>query len=207
MLSDYLEGYNIILGSGSPRRKQLLTEMEIPFQQLVRPVEEHYPPHLKKSEITDFLTKLKAKAFTDLKDNEVLITCDTIVWHKDTALGKPTDFQDANRMLRSLSSSVHDVITSITFTSNDQDLTLNCTTQVYFRALEDEEINHYINEYKPYDKAGAYGIQEWIGKIGITKIEGSYDNVVGLPTHLFYKGLLQFLTNLKMNLRNGYNKG
>ena len=197
MIKEALSGFSIILGSGSPRRKQLLTEMEIPFKQVVRPIDEDYPPHLKKSEITDYLTQLKAEAFSDLKENEILVTCDTIVWKGNSALNKPSTYNEAKEMLNQLSGSSHEVITSITFKSIKNNYTVNCTTQVHFKELTASEIDHYIINYKPYDKAGAYGIQEWIGKIGITKIEGSYENVVGLPTHLFYKGLLQFLQQQK----------
>ena len=133
---------------------------------------------------------MKALAFKDeLKPNDILITSDTIVWHNNEALGKPDTEDHAFQMIKSLSDSTHEVITSVCFTTATLQKTVNATTQVTFKALTNSEIEHYIKLCKPFDKAGSYGIQEWIGQIGITKIEGSYFNVVGLPTHLVYKTL------------------
>jgi septum formation protein len=124
-----------------------------------------------------------------LNDHDILITSDTIVWHNNEALGKPKNTSEAFQMLKSMSNATHDVITSVCFTTNQLQKTVNATTKVTFKVLTDTEINYYINTFKPFDKAGAYGIQEWIGKIGITHIDGSYFNVMGLPTHLVYKTL------------------
>tara|TARA_Y100000815_G_scaffold268843_1_gene290564 strand:- start:716 stop:1306 length:591 start_codon:yes stop_codon:yes gene_type:complete len=190
MLNEKLKDFNIILASGSPRRHQFLKDLNIDFEVKLKPVKEIYPEHLKREEITDYLAKLKAKAFqNDLKPNDILITSDTIVWLNENAIGKPKDENDAFEMITSLSNQTHDVITSICFTQQEQQKVVNTITSVTFKALTEEEIRYYINTYKPFDKAGAYGIQEWIGAIGITKIEGSYNNVVGLPTHLLYETL------------------
>ncbi len=192
MLKEKLKNHHIILASGSPRRHQFLKDMNIPFIVEHRPVKENYPEDLKAAEITDYLAELKAKVFLrELKPNEILITSDTIVWQNGQALGKPGTTSEAYKMLESLSGETHEVITSVTFTTTTFQKTVNCTTAVTFKNLSSEEIDHYISEYHPLDKAGAYGIQEWIGFIGITRIEGSYFNVVGLPTHLVYKTLVE----------------
>ncbi|KOY52578.1 Maf-like protein [Polaribacter dokdonensis] len=191
MLREKLKNYTIILASGSPRRQQFLKDLDIDFIINTKSVDEIYPLHLKGAEITDFLADLKSKAFTELNDNDVLITSDTIVWHKEKALGKPKDRDDAIKMLQSLSNKTHEVITSISIKTKHTQKIINDTTLVSFKKLTDEEINYYIDTYKPYDKAGAYGIQEWIGFIGINKIEGSYYNVAGLPVHKLYDELLQ----------------
>lgn len=193
MLNDKLKHYNIILASGSPRRQKFLKELDIDFEIRLKDVEEIYPDHLKAEEITDFLAELKAVALTDtLSDNDILITSDTIVWHKDKALGKPTDKEDAFEMLKSLSGNTHDVITSVCIKNSLKSVTFNETTKVTFNTLTDEEINYYLENYRPYDKAGAYGIQEWIGLVAIAKIEGSYVNVVGLPVDKVYQHLVSF---------------
>ncbi|MFL9835957.1 Maf-like protein [Flavobacterium sp. ST-75] len=193
MLNDKLKHYNIILASGSPRRQKFLKELDIDFEIRLKDVEEIYPNHLKAEEITDFLAELKAAALTDtLSDNDVLITSDTIVWHKDKALGKPTDKEDAFEMLKSLSGNTHDVITSVCIKNSSKSVTFNETTKVTFNTLTDEEIYYYLENYRPYDKAGAYGIQEWIGLVAIAKIEGSYVNVVGLPVDKVYQHLVSF---------------
>lgn len=193
MLNDKLKHYNIILASGSPRRQKFLKELDIDFEIRLKDVEEIYPDHLKAEEITDFLAELKAAALTDtLSDNDILITSDTIVWHKDKALGKPTDKEDAFEMLKSLSGNTHDVITSVCIKNSLKSVTFNETTKVTFNILTDEEINYYLENYRPYDKAGAYGIQEWIGLVAIAKIEGSYVNVVGLPVDKVYQHLVSF---------------
>ncbi len=194
MLKEKLENYRIILASGSPRRHQFLKDLEIPFIIDVKKIKEDYPSHLRYSQITDYLAELKAEVFThNLKDKEILITSDTIVWHEDKALGKPTTTSEAFEMLQSLSGKTHEVITSVTFTTRDSQKTVNAITKVSFRELTKEEIDHYILHFHPLDKAGAYGIQEWIGLIGIERIEGSYFNVVGLPTHLVYQELLNLV--------------
>ena len=164
--------------------------MNLDFEIRLKPVEEIYPEHLTGSAITDFLAKLKADPFSkSLKNNDILVTSDTIVWHHEKAIGKPKNEDDAFRMIKGLSNTTHQVITSICFTHKKVQTIVNTTTEVTFKALTDDEIWYYINTYKPFDKAGAYGIQEWIGTIGITSVKGSYNNVVGLPTHLLYETL------------------
>jgi len=190
MLKDKLKGYNIILASGSPRRHAFLKAMNIDFEIKLHPVEEIYPDNLKANEITDYLAKLKSQPFINkLKANDILITSDTIVWLEGKPIEKPKDEHHAFDMIKSMSNKTHDVITSICFTQKESQKIVHTTTKVTFRALEDEEIWYYIKKFKPFDKAGAYGIQEWIGSVGITNIEGSYNNVVGLPTHLLYETL------------------
>ncbi len=191
MLKEKLNDYNVILASKSPRRHQFLKDLDINFEIQLKEVEEIYPKELKGAEITDFLADLKSKAFTDLSENDILITSDTIVWLDDKALGKPKNEADAFAMLRSLSGKNHEVITSISIKYNNFQKIINDVTTVSFKELSDEEINYYIKNYKPYDKAGAYGIQEWIGFIAIDKIEGSYFNVAGLPVHKLYKELME----------------
>ncbi|MDT0647740.1 Maf-like protein [Zunongwangia sp. F260] len=189
MLKNYLKNKEIILASGSPRRQKFFKEMEIPFTVDVRPVKEVFPDHLENEEITDFLAELKAEAFGDLKPNQILVTSDTIVCNEGVAMGKPADAEEAVTMLTSLSGKEHQVITSVCFTTAEKQETLSCITKVRFKTLTSEEIEYYVRQYKPFDKAGGYAIQEWIGLIGITNIEGSYVNVVGLPTHLVYQKL------------------
>lgn len=191
MWKDKFEGYKIILGSGSPRRQQFLRELELNFEIRIKAVDEIYPKSLKGAEIADFLAQLKASVFEDsLQDKEILITSDTVVWHNNRALGKPVDASDAFDMLKSLSNAWHEVITAVCFTTNEKQLTVNDNTWVKFKELSDTEIDHYIKQYSPFDKAGGYGIQDWIGLIGIEEIRGSYSNVVGMPTHLVYKTLI-----------------
>lgn len=191
MIADILKKYNIILASGSPRRQQLLKEIGIPFTVQLKPVKEEYPGRLTHFEISDYLAQLKSLPFKDsLKENDILITSDTIVWHKNIMLGKPNNHEEACEMLSLLSGDTHEVITSVCFTTTKFEKTLNSITKVTFRELSAKEINYYIDTYKPFDKAGAYGIQEWIGKIGVKSIEGSYFNVVGFPVDVVYKTLL-----------------
>lgn len=195
MLKEILKNHHIVLASGSPRRHQFFKEMNIPFIVEHRSIKEEYPGHLKGAEISDYLAELKAKVFLkELKPEDILITSDTIVWHNNDALGKPETTSEAYKMLESLSGTTHEVITSVTFTTSKLQKTVNSTTAVTFKTLSSKEIDHYIREYHPLDKAGAYGIQEWIGLIGITRIEGSYFNVVGLPTDLVYKTLEEIAT-------------
>lgn len=189
MLKEKLKNYNIILASGSPRRQGFFKELDLDYTIQVKEVDEDYDSHLKHAEITDYLAQLKASVFTELKSNDVLITSDTIVWKDQKALGKPQNFEEAKQMLQNLSGAPHKVITSVCFTSKEFQITVNDTTKVWFKILSEEEIEYYLKTYKPYDKAGGYGIQEWIGYIGIEKIEGCYFNVMGLPTRLVYKTL------------------
>ncbi len=190
MLREKLKNYNLILASGSPRRQQFFKDLDLDFEIRLKEIEEVYPPELKGFEITDFLAELKSYAFDGaLKENDLLITSDTIVWHNNIALGKPKDEQDAFKTLQSLSNATHEVITSVCFKTMDTTTVFHETTKVTFNAISDEAIQYYITNYKPYDKAGAYGIQEWIGAIAVSKIEGSYANVMGLPVDKVYEYL------------------
>ncbi|MEP2171423.1 MAG: Maf-like protein [Polaribacter sp.] len=191
MLREKLKNYNVILASGSPRRQQFFKDLDIDFSIQLKEVEEIYPSELKGIEITDFLADLKSQPFTNLSTNDLLITSDTIVWLDNKALGKPKDAEDAFKMLRALSGKKHEVITSISIKSKKNQKIINDVTTVSFKELSDEEIDYYIKNYKPFDKAGAYGIQEWIGFIAIDNLEGSYYNVVGLPVNLLYKELMK----------------
>ena len=187
-----LSTYNIILGSQSPRRKELLAGLDIPFTTKVIPgLEETYPASLQGEEIPIYLAEQKADAYT-LEDNDLLITADTIVWLNGHVYGKPADEAEACEMLRSLSSKTHDVITGVCVRTNKKNVSFASTTKVRFAKLTDAEIEHYVNKYRPMDKAGAYGIQEWIGYIGVEHIEGSYFNVMGLPIQKLYTVLKEF---------------
>jgi septum formation protein len=182
-----LKDYKIILASGSPRRQQFFKDFDLPFEIRLKEIEEIYPDTLKAEEITNYLAELKAKAFDgELADKELLITSDTLVWLKGKALGKPKDYDDAFQILKSLSNQTHEVITSVCFKTTTKTETIFDVTKVAFKELSDDSIRYYLDNYKPFDKAGAYGIQEWIGLVGIYKIEGSYTNVVGLPTEKVY---------------------
>ncbi|MDJ0646342.1 MAG: Maf-like protein [Flavobacteriaceae bacterium] len=193
MLNKKLEKYNVILASGSPRRHQFLKDLKIDFTISQKDIDEVYPNYLHGSEITDYLAELKADAFMDeLGEDDLLITADTIVRHHGKILGKPKDKNDAVRMLKSLSGSIHEVISSISLTTKKKRKTIHDTTLVSFKELSDEEIEYYIENYEPYDKAGSYGIQEWLGFIAIDKLEGSYFNVMGFPVHKFYKEIMDF---------------
>ena len=190
MLKEKLKNFNIILASASPRRHAFLKTMDLDFEIRLQPVNEVYSKDLKGAEITDYLSKLKAEPFFEsLNNNDILITSDTIVWLHGRPVEKPKDEADAFNMIKSLSNITHEVVTSICFTQKSKQRIVNTSTKVTFKALTDEEIWYYVSTYKPLDKAGAYGIQEWIGAIGITRVEGSYNNVVGLPTHLLYETL------------------
>lgn len=194
MLRNKLKKYQIILASGSPRRQQFFKDLDLDFEIRLKEIEEIYPAELKREAITNYLAALKAAAFEgDLKDNEVLVTSDTLVWHNEKALGKPKDKQDAFAILKSLSNATHEVITSVCFKTNTKTDVIYEITKVTFNELSDDAIAYYIENYQPFDKAGAYGIQEWIGFIGVAKIEGSYANVIGLPVDKVY----QYLNNLK----------
>ena len=190
MLREKLKNHTIILASSSPRRQQFFRELDLDFIIQIKEVEEIYPKELEGTEITDFLADLKSKPFTNLSKNDLLITSDTIVWLHDKALGKPKNKDEAFTMLKELSGKKHEVITSISIKSLAFQKIINDITTVYFKEITDEEINYYVKNYKPFDKAGAYVIQEWLGFIAIHKMEGSYFNVVGLPIHKPYKELM-----------------
>ena len=193
MLNEKFKNHRIILASGSPRRQQFLKELDVNFEIQLKDIEEIYPEHLQAEEITNFLAKLKASAFAlDLDDNDILITSDTIVWLNNKALGKPKDYDDAFEMLTEMSGTTHKVITSVCLKTIDKEVVFYEETLVTFTELSSDEIKYYLDNYKPFDKAGSYGIQEWIGLVAIEKIEGSYANVVGLPTHRLYEELMKF---------------
>lgn len=190
MLKEKLKKYTLILASGSPRRQQFFKDLDLDFEIRLKEIEEIYPPELNAVEITDYLAQLKADAFEgELKTNEILITSDTIVWHENKALGKPKNAQEAFEMIKSMSNKTHEVVTSVCFKTNSSSVLLNDITKVTFNELSEEAILYYIENYKPYDKAGAYGIQEWFGFMAVAKVEGSYTNVMGLPTAKVYKYL------------------
>ncbi|MDO9275157.1 MAG: Maf-like protein [Lutibacter sp.] len=191
MLSEKLKNKNIILASGSPRRQELFNELGLDFSIQVKAVEEIYPASLKASAITNYLAELKAASFTELAENDIVITADTIVWLNNKAIEKPKDKQHAIEMLQELSGTVHKVITSICIKTFTSQKVFHDETMVYFKPLSKEEITYYVENYQPFDKAGAYGIQEWIGFMGVTKIEGSYFNVMGLPVHKLYEELMK----------------
>jgi septum formation protein len=192
MLNEKFNKHRIILASGSPRRQQFLKELDVDFEIQLKDIEEIYPEHLQAEEITNFLAKLKAAAFVaDLEENDILITSDTIVWLNNKALGKPKDYDDAFEMLTEMSGTTHKVITSVCLKTTDKEIVFYEETLVTFTKLSSDEIKYYLDNYKPFDKAGSYGIQEWIGLVAITKIEGSYANVVGLPTHRLYEEMMK----------------
>ena len=190
MLKNKLQKYKLILASGSPRRQQFFKDLDLDFEIRLKEIEELFPPELKAEEITNYLAELKSSAFEgELKSNEILITSDTIVWHNNKALGKPKNAQHAFEILKSLSNATHEVITSVCFKTTVDVTVLFEVTKVSFNDLSDQAIEYYIEKYKPFDKAGAYGIQEWIGFVGVSKIEGSYANVMGMPTDKVYEYL------------------
>ncbi|MCL9805728.1 Maf-like protein [Flavobacterium amniphilum] len=191
MLRNKFKDTKIILASGSPRRQQFFKDLDLDFEIRLKEIEEIFPPHLQSYYITNYLAKLKADVFTDLADNELLITSDTLVWLENEALGKPVDEADAIKMLQKLAGKTHQVVTSVCFKTQNSAEIIHDITQVTFNDLSLEAIEYYIQNYKPLDKAGSYGIQDWIGLVGISKIEGSYTNVVGLPTEKVYQYLLK----------------
>ena len=195
-----LDGKHIILGSNSPRRRELLKGLDIDFEvDTCNNFEEFFAPDTPFDQVPRLMAEGKSKGFhRPLKEGEILITADTMVilppegGKAGEILGKPKDRQDAIRMLRDLSGRKHHVTTAVTLRSCKKTQTFEVTTQVWFKALSQEEITYYVDTYKPYDKAGAYAIQEWIGHVGITRIEGSYFNVVGFPVQRVYEALLTF---------------
>jgi septum formation protein len=185
-----LKDKELVLASASPRRKWLMEELGVPFYVQPKNVEEIYPNTLQREEIPVFLANLKANAFSeDELDGKIVLTSDTIVWLGDRELQKPTDLKDAKRMIKHLSGTSHEVYTAITVRTTEKTISDFDRTEVHFRELSNEEIDFYVDKYKPLDKAGAYGIQEWIGYVGIEKIEGCYFNVMGLPLRKVYRAL------------------
>jgi len=188
-----LKKHNLILASKSPRRQYLMKELGLDFEVHTKEVDESFPENLKAQEIPLYLCQKKADAFDEeLTDNTIVITADTIVWIDNQVLNKPENFDDAVRMLKLLSGKKHEVYTGVCLRSKLKTKTFYALTSVYFKELSQEEIEYYINNFNPYDKAGAYGAQEWIGYIAVEKIEGSYFNVMGLPVRELYEELLKF---------------
>ena len=200
-----IQNYHIILGSNSPRRRELLAGLDLNFEVKVIPgLEEHYPPTLQPEEIPVFLARQKAEAYIPtlsdkaeayiptLSDKTLLITADTIVWNQNKVIGKPKDREDAIQMLQSLSGHEHHVVTGVCLTTTEKQKAFSVVSTVKFAALTDEEISYYVDKYHPFDKAGAYGIQEWIGYIGVESINGSFYNVMGLPVQRLYQELKKF---------------
>ena len=193
MLADLLKDKHLILGSSSPRRQALIKGLGLDVEIRIKAVKEEYPDRLRHFEISDYLAQLKSIPFEDtLAPNDILMTSDTIVWFENKALGKPKDNNEAFEMLKSLSDHTHEVITSVCFKSLGKQKTINSITKVTFKALSDSEINYYINNFSVLDKAGSYGVQDWIGQVAVTKIEGSYFNVMGFPIDKIYETLLTF---------------
>jgi len=182
----------IILASKSPRRKQLLESANIPFEVITKNTRENYPPTLSVEEVAKYLAQKKAKAVAAKHPDRIVLAADTIVTIHNTILGKPTDKEDAIHMLQVLSNQVHTVITGVCMQQHDKEMLFIATTKVYFNPLTIAQIEYYIDTYKPYDKAGAYGIQDWIGVIGIHYIKGDFYNVMGLPVNLVLKALGKF---------------
>lgn len=194
---DNLSNYNILLGSNSPRRKELLAGLNLKFEvKKIPDVEETYPEFLWKEEIPVYLSKLKADAYLSyMEKNTLLITADTIVWLDGKVYGKPVSEEDAFNMLRQLSGKTHEVITGVCLTTVQKQKTFHAISKVKFALLDDDEINYYLDNYRPMDKAGSYGVQEWIGYVGVESLEGSFYNVMGLPVRLLYKYLKEWNIN------------
>ena len=191
------DNFHFILASRSPRRQQLLKELGLDFDIVTIDYEEDYPPNLSGADIAEYLAHQKADQFKDrITDNDIVITADTIVWCNNKVLDKPSDHKEAFNILRTISGQTHEVITGVTFLSNLSEFTFSETTRVTFDYLTEEEITYYIQEFKPFDKAGAYGIQEWIGLVGIISIEGSYFNVMGLPVQKLYRELKRYIKDI-----------
>ena len=188
-----LKKYHVILASNSPRRKELLAGLGIDFDVKVLPdIDEGFPASLPTEQIAQYIAKEKAEAYrTVMAADDLVITADTIVVVDDTVLGKPVDAADARRMLHLLSGRTHQVITGVCLTTAKGQRCFSVTTDVSFKHLNGQEVNHYVDVYRPYDKAGAYGIQEWIGYIGVTALHGSYFNVMGLPVQRIYTELME----------------
>lgn len=189
-----LSGYNIILASNSPRRKELFSGLNFDYEVKTLPdIDESFPAHLHGEDIAIYIAQEKANAYTDyMGDNTLLITADTIVLLDGKMYGKPQDKEEAKQMLRELSGRTHEVITGVCITSKEKQRAFGVSSEVRFATLDQDEIEYYVNKYKPFDKAGAYGIQEWIGYVAVEYISGSYFNIMGLPIQRLYQELKQF---------------
>ncbi|MCF8363296.1 MAG: Maf family nucleotide pyrophosphatase [Prolixibacteraceae bacterium] len=193
MLVNMLEKYNVILASKSPRRKHLLSELGIKFDIVSKDVAEVFPENLEILKVPEYLAKIKAEPFiNEVDDKTLVITSDTIVAIDDEILGKPRDYKEAVEMLNKLSGRTHTVATGVFLYNKKREVSFTATTDVTFKELTSDEINYYIENYNPYDKAGGYGIQEWFGYVAVEKINGSYFNVMGLPVHKLYEELCKF---------------
>lgn len=193
MFLQNLEQYELILASKSPRRQQLLSDLGLKFSVQSMDIAEVFPAGLEMTEVPVYLAELKAEAFRpQLEQNQLVITADTIVWLDGKVLNKPVDYADGFRMLKDLSGKKHQVVTGVCLLTTAKKVSFFALTDVWFKSLSDEEIHFYLENYRPYDKAGAYGIQEWIGYVGINHIEGSFFNVIGLPVQSLYEHLKAF---------------
>ena len=193
LLTEKLKDTNIILASQSPRRKELLAGLGLQFSTISLDIDETFDRNeFKKEQITEYLSVKKAQAYTAIQPKDLIITSDTTVWVDDESLEKASNREEAYEMIKKLNGKTHSVYTSVTIRSTEKEVTFSDETQVTFANLTDEEIYFYIDNYKPFDKAGAYGVQEWIGYIGVDNMNGSYFNVMGLPTHKLYKELIKF---------------
>lgn len=186
-----LEKYKIILGSNSPRRQELMAGLDIDFEvRIITDIDESYPAVLKEEDVPAYIARKKAEAYkSSMADDELLITADTVVWTFEEISGKPKDRDGAISMLQKLSDHVHEVITGVCITSKDRQIDFSVFSAVSFSKLDDDEIVYYVDKYKPFDKAGSYGIQEWIGYVGVESINGSFYNVMGLPIQRLYQEL------------------
>lgn len=190
MITGKINQYRIILASRSPRRQQLLRQLGISFDVVIRDFDESYPDNLSGKEIAEHIAIKKASSFiNELAGNEIVITADTIVWCGNQVLGKPVDSEDAVNILNAISGNTHEVITGVSIITKTKSINFSESTRVTFEKMTEEEISFYVEKFRPYDKAGAYGIQEWIGLAACSRIEGSYFNVVGLPVHRVYEEL------------------
>jgi septum formation protein len=195
MIADALNKYRIILASRSPRRQQLLQETGLKFDVIIKDYDETWPDGLNGEEIARFVAHGKALSFiNEISKSDLVIAADTVVWCNNKVLGKPADYEDAVRILNEISGNTHEVITGVSLFSLNKEVNFSETTKVSFNTLTAEEISFYIDTFKPFDKAGAYGIQEWIGIIGCSRIEGSYFNVMGLPVERLYRELQNFIS-------------
>lgn len=189
-----LKKYKIVLGSNSPRRRELLAGLDFDFEvQAIPDIDESYPEGLSAEEIPLYIARKKAEAYADrMSDDELLITADTIVWTFKQVLGKPTDREDAIAMLQTLSGHVHEVVTGVCMTTKEKTVSFSASSAVSFAQLDTEEIIYYVDKYRPFDKAGSYGVQEWIGYVGVEAINGSFYNIMGLPIQRLYRELKKF---------------
>jgi septum formation protein len=197
LLHDHIRDFRLILASQSPRRKMLLEGLDLTFEVLVKDnIDESYPTDLGMIEIPEFIARKKSDHYTDLLDNStILITADTIVWLNNEVVGKPVSASDAKKIISRLSGNMHVVVTGVCLRTAQKSKVFHSISNVHFKKLLQAEIDYYINKYQPFDKAGAYGIQEWIGYVGIEKIEGSFFNVMGLPVQMLYHELTDFIQN------------